>query len=388
MRIGILLNNPNPTVGGSKSILQLIEAGLLETSLKSDTEIIIFRDSVDSNDSSFSKFEIYELPKGFHRRYLQIRVLLILIFRFITREIDVIDLNEVKQAHLNYYLNKFECDFFWSCEPLGAPVCKPFATTVWDLEYLTSPWFPEFRIANEWLRRERISQRVLRQASVIIVGTTIGRDQISSFYGVSSNRILVNPFPMTISEPNIFKVHRKNDSLIYPAQFWRHKNHVNLLKGLALAQESNPTRSFNLYLPGSDKGTKAQIQELARNLGISERVHILGFISDSDLYELYKSVQTLVFPSFLGPDNLPPLEALGMGCQAVVSDSPGAREQFGNLVRYFDPNSPIDISKAISEISFGKIDYLEVNEFAASRSPSIYVELVMQRIELILSQIQ
>jgi glycosyltransferase involved in cell wall biosynthesis len=35
----------------------------------------------------------------------------------------------------------------------------------------------------------------------------------------------------------------------------------------------------------------------------------LGFVSHEELSALYKNAVALVFPSFFGPDNLPPLEA-------------------------------------------------------------------------------
>ena len=53
----------------------------------------------------------------------------------------------------------------------------------------------------------------------------------------------------------------------------------------------------------------------------------------------------MVFPSLFGPDNLPPLEAIAHGCPAMVADIPGAREQLGSAVSYFQPFSELKLAE-------------------------------------------
>jgi glycosyltransferase involved in cell wall biosynthesis len=48
-------------------------------------------------------------------------------------------------------------------------------------------------------------------------------------------------------------------------------------------------------------------------------VHILGIVTREDLLDLYVGARALVYVSYFGPENLPPLEAFGLGCPVIVS---------------------------------------------------------------------
>jgi glycosyltransferase involved in cell wall biosynthesis len=44
----------------------------------------------------------------------------------------------------------------------------------------------------------------------------------------------------------------------------------------------------------------------------------------------------LVMPTYFGPTNLPPLEAVTLGCPVIYSDLPGCREQMRGAALYCD----------------------------------------------------
>ena len=57
-------------------------------------------------------------------------------------------------------------------------------------------------------------------------------------------------------------------------------------------------------------------------------------------------------PSFLGPTNIPPIEAFLHACPVLLSDVYAAREQCKNNALYFNPNSVKSIYLAINKIWF------------------------------------
>jgi glycosyltransferase involved in cell wall biosynthesis len=65
---------------------------------------------------------------------------------------------------------------------------------------------------------------------------------------------------------------------------------------------------------------------------------------------LYKGALALVYASAVGPDNLPPLEAMSLGCPVITAEVPGAREQFGDAALYFDPMNEQELASRISEL--------------------------------------
>src|SRR5207249_4800394 len=121
----------------------------------------------------------------------------------------------------------------------------------------------------------------------------------------------------------------RREFLFYPAQFWPHKNHVNLLLALDLLRGSAGVE-LDLVLTGSDKGNLNHVTKTAVALGLTSQVHILGFVPKADLRELYREAVSLTFASFFGPDNIPPLEAFALGCPVVAAAVPGSEEQLGN----------------------------------------------------------
>lgn len=234
----------------------------------------------------------------------------------------------------------------------------PYVTTVWDVQHMTHPWFPEVSAKWTWDHRELFLRRHLRRAMRVIVGTRVGRDEISAFYGIPSDRMAILPHPTpafalraaneTGARPSSLPPVPKN-YIYYPAQFWAHKNHVNLLRSLRILVDEgfNPP---TLVLSGSDKGNRAFIERCAADLGITDRILILGFVSVEGLVSLYRNARALVYPSFSGPENLPPLEAFALGCPAIVSNYRGAEEQLGDAAVFFDPADPSSIAKAIASV--------------------------------------
>lgn len=92
------------------------------------------------------------------------------------------------------------------------------------------------------------------------------------------------------------------------------------------------------------------VRDFARKLDLLDEVHFLGFVSDEDLESLYKNAFALVFASFFGPDNLPPLEAFAVGCPVIASNVAGATEQMGDAALFFDPKNPTELAFLIKEL--------------------------------------
>ncbi len=88
----------------------------------------------------------------------------------------------------------------------------------------------------------------------------------------------------------------------------------------------------------------------AKNLGISERFIVTGFVSKDDLVALYKSASVFAFPSLSEGFGLPGLEAMALGCPVACSDTPVFREVYGESAFYFNPGSYQDIARSVNDI--------------------------------------
>ena len=140
------------------------------------------------------------------------------------------------------------------------------------------------------------------------------------------------------------------DYLFYPAQFWSHKNHVNLLLALELLQ-SSLRRPLSVVFVGPDHGNLAHVKATVDRLGLADRVQFLGFVPREDLIDLYRQAFALSYVTFFGPENLPPLEAFALGCPVIASEVSGAREQLQDAVLFVDPTSPEQIAEAVVRLA-------------------------------------
>jgi glycosyltransferase involved in cell wall biosynthesis len=275
--------------------------------------------------------------------------------RMMFRELEVVRARWRRPSDLDRVASKLGVQFVWflSAQPDRTDI--PYMTVVWDLQHRATPWFPEMSANGVWDSREAAHRWFLQRASKVITGTKVGAAQIANFFQVPTANILELPHPTPSYAMNELAVDTSADVLarlglnkpfvLYPAQFWPHKNHINLL--LAIAQLRREGLAVSVALPGSDKGNRTFVMETAAREGISELVHPLGFVERSDLVALYRHALALTYVSWCGPENLPPLEAFALGCPVLASRISGADEQFAGAALFCEPGDPSSIADGI-----------------------------------------
>src|SRR5258708_37871532 len=98
--------------------------------------------------------------------------------------------------------------------------------------------------------------------------------------------------------------------------------------------------NLQLILTGSNRGNFPFLTHKIAQLGLQKQVILAGFVSQPDLVALYQKAIALVYPSFFGPENFPPMEAFALGCPVIAAQIPGAKEQMGDAAILLDPTNP------------------------------------------------
>ena len=341
MKIAIKLDMSNTSSGGSHTFNSMMIDQV--ENYKSSEAIEIVTLLPDGNELSL-KADIslpspWEYRLGFYKSFIR------QFFYFLLKR-EPISLEVCRSAALNKLLKEHKIDFLLALQPLGTPVDIPYITVSWDIAHRITPYFSEISGGGRvFSSRDAICKSVFARAYLVVVGTERGKEEIRAAYGVNPERLKVLPFPV-----NEFKITNtmSRDSLafFYPANFWNHKNHILLLEAIKLVKEDSAL-PVKLILTGSDKGNLEYLKGKISELELEENIQILGFISRDQIESIYSKVNALLFPSLVGPDNLPPLEALALGCRVAVSDIPGARDQLGNHVDYFASNNPRELADLI-----------------------------------------
>ncbi len=238
----------------------------------------------------------------------------------------------------------------------GAYECPdmPYVATLFDLQHRLQPFFPEVSAAGIWDVRERFYSCFLARAAYCVTGTETGKREIQYLYQLAEPRVRVFPLPTPMfaldAAPSTIDVRTRfgidRGYIFYPAQFWPHKNHANLILALKWLKEQRGLEIV-LALCGSDKGNFSFIKSFVEQQGMADQVCFLGFVSKEELVALYRQAMALTFVTYFGPDNIPPLEAFALGCPVIASAVEGAREQYGDAVVHVDPSDPEAIGQAI-----------------------------------------
>lgn len=258
------------------------------------------------------------------------------------------------EGFLDGLLNQHKVDVYLNISQPSYMTDIPYIAVQWDLQHRIQPFFPEVSAGGRWYRWEDRFSVLLRRAARIVTGSQAGKREIESFYHVPAERIRVIPLPvpsyvsrLAVSNPRtiVNELGIKCAYLLYPAQFWPHKNHVNLLHAFKILREQGC--ELDLVLVGSDKGNSDYVKRVATELGVLPHVHFLGFVERTTLIALYKEAFALPFVTFFGPDNIPPLEAFALDCPVVVSRWAGVEEQLGDAALLAEATNPEEIAREI-----------------------------------------
>ena len=96
----------------------------------------------------------------------------------------------------------------------------------------------------------------------------------------------------------------------------KNKNHQIIIRAMA---EIKQTKIHYMIAGGGH--LKAELENLAKEVGVSDRVHLLGY--RNDVAELYKVSDVFCFPSFREGLSVSIMEAMASGIKLIVSDIRG-----------------------------------------------------------------
>jgi glycosyltransferase involved in cell wall biosynthesis len=244
----------------------------------------------------------------------------------------------------------------------------PYITTIYDLEHRKHPEFPEVSSQGRWLSREHYYKSICRSACIILVDSDVGKQDVVNYYGVDPVKVAILPYlaPNYLQE-NISEEEAKDalshrnipdKYIFYPAQFWPHKNHLNLVKAIEILQSEGI--KVSAIFTGTKKaefGEFQRVQNYINEKSLSDIVRYMGYVSNEEMSAFFKLATAMVMPTFFGPTNIPVLEAWKMGCPVVYSDISGCREQLSNAGLLINPYDPADIAAKIKEICFADSNF-------------------------------
>jgi glycosyltransferase involved in cell wall biosynthesis len=230
---------------------------------------------------------------------------------------------------------------------------KPYIVSIHDFQH---EYFPEFFTLKERIGR-KINYKTGQKANMVICESNYVKQDIMKFLNVPEEKIKVLPSPppnyiqKTRIDENILKEVKEkyklpDNFLFYPANFWYHKNHLNLIRALKFIKNRYGIE-IPLVLIGSKKNNFENVMKEIQNLELSQQVKYLGYVPNKDVPYLYKLATALVVPSLFESVSIPIWEAFYLGCPVISSSVCALPEQVGNAGLLFDPHNIEDMAEKI-----------------------------------------
>lgn len=230
----------------------------------------------------------------------------------------------------------------------------PTVCTVHDLQYLSHP---DFFSAAERAARDFAFREACRRADRLVAISEFTRSEVARASPGAAARV------RTI----LIRTARRSggtdaaadatalDALglqaqayfLYPANFWRHKNHRMLLEAFAQARQRGLNRDLRLVLTGTGGSEEARVRTRAAQADLQDRVVFAGFLPSDTLATVLRAAQAMVFPSLHEGFGMPVIEAMAAGTPVICSRSSSLPEVAGGAAWLCDPEDPGALADAL-----------------------------------------
>ena len=227
-------------------------------------------------------------------------------------------------------------------------------TTMHDVQEL---YFPDFFSAEERAYRAVNYLNFIKKADKVLVSYDHVKKDIEKFFKKNPSDIITLLLKMDNLWYKKYEGHKiKNlnikfdEFLLYPANFWKHKNHENLVKAIHyLKQKKNLSVNF-IFTGDYTIDSENKISKLINDFDLSSQIQTLGIVDEETLYSLYKSTLGVVIPTIYEAGSFPLMESILIGVPVICSNVTSLPETIGDEDFTFNPKSIEDIAIKIEQL--------------------------------------
>lgn len=220
--------------------------------------------------------------------------------------------------------------------------------------------FPGWRSRLFWQLKSWLARR---RANRLLTVSQDARAQLAEVFRLRESEIDVvsegpdpcfRPLDLPANSEAIFERYHLPSGvplIVYVGGISPHKNLNGLLRAAAQVTDS----PWHLVLVGDYAGDSfwgcyQEVLDLAKSLGLADRVTFTGYVPDADLLLIYNLATMLVLPSMSEGFGLPVIEAMACGLPVAVSNRNSLPEIIGDAGLLFDPLSTTEMAAAIGRL--------------------------------------
>lgn len=256
---------------------------------------------------------------------------------------------------MNDIIKRLNIDCIFPVTDYNMQINIPNIRYLYDCQH---KYYPEYFSKEEIAERDKYFTEMCKHYCIVNSHDT--KNDLVKFYNADENKIFALPFTPKVNgdylKDNSDLIQKYNLAprfFLVSNQFWIHKDHPTIFRAFAkLLQEDERYNDVELVCTGemTDYRRPKYIDELKAlidNLGIKNKVHLLGLIPKIEQIEIMKKAQAVVSATLFegGPGGGSVWDACALGIRSIVSDIPVNLEINNTLVTFFQTGNPDDLSK-------------------------------------------
>jgi glycosyltransferase involved in cell wall biosynthesis len=254
-----------------------------------------------------------------------------------------------------------------------------YIITLHDLIPLRFP--EEFSAAQSFYCRSYLPA-VVKQAEHIICNSLTTAIDIQNFLKVPEKKITAIPLAYDKKHFTFLDLPRKN----YFFYYGRHNPYKNIYRLITAFAALPDYKNYELWLAGPyDKRYTPILINQTEELGVTNQVKFLDYVSYKELPKIINQAIALVFPSLWEGFGFPVLEAMACGTPVITSNISSLPEVAADAAILVNPYSTNEITEAMQTIATNTSLRLQLstkgitraNEFSWQKTGQKTVELLI-----------
>jgi glycosyltransferase involved in cell wall biosynthesis len=229
----------------------------------------------------------------------------------------------------------------------------PCLSIVYDLQHLT---YPEFFTPEQRLNRQRHIRDACARSDRVVCISDYVRTTLLAGVDVCAERVVT--IPLGLLHESLGRDTAVVDKLglngaaflLYPANFWPHKNHRTLFEALRRYRQTHLDSRLKLVCTGAPNPLMGALAREAESLLPPGAVVFAGYLPEAGLASLLEACTAVIFPSLYEGFGMPVLEAMAQGKPVLCSNVTSLPEVAADAAIYFDPTDPAQIATAIDAL--------------------------------------
>jgi glycosyltransferase involved in cell wall biosynthesis len=249
---------------------------------------------------------------------------------------------------INSLIKRYKVDIVHGASvllPVGKKRGVKYTMTVYDLAFLH---FPKLYSTIYKLYHTYSIRRSLKKADKVVCISESTKRDVIRFFGTPEEKL-------SVIYPGINDVFwtppESDDGIVKEPYFFSvttHPSRKNIFSVLRAMAKSEYLKRYTYAIAGlMSESHKKELEDLAQELGIADRVRLLGFVSEEQLKILYRHAVFFIYPSFYEGFGLPVIESMAQRCPVLSADNSSLPEVNPNKEWMFDAKNIEEMTRAM-----------------------------------------